>query len=84
VLQRRRTLRQISLEPANRRLLVLRRYGQGTLAESVPEAKTGGGEPEPPDVRYTQSGDAAIAYYVLGEDPRDLVFAPFMLSAVFA
>jgi len=39
---------------------------------------------ESPDVRYTQSGDAAIAYYVLGEGPRDLVFAPFMLSAVFA
>ena len=39
---------------------------------------------ESPDVRYTQSGDAAIAYYVLGDGPRDLVFAPFMLSAVFA
>ena len=37
-----------------------------------------------PDVRYAQSGDAAIAYYVLGEGPRDLVFAPFMISAVFA
>jgi class 3 adenylate cyclase len=37
-----------------------------------------------PDVRYTQSGDAAIAYYVLGHGPRDLVFAPFMVSVVFA
>jgi class 3 adenylate cyclase len=37
-----------------------------------------------PDVRYTQSGDAAIAYYVVGDGPRDLVFAPFMISAVFA
>jgi class 3 adenylate cyclase len=37
-----------------------------------------------PDVRYAQSGDAAIAYYVLGDGPRDLVFAPFMISAVFA
>ncbi len=36
-----------------------------------------------PDVRYTPSGDAAIAYYVLGDGPRDLVFAPFMLSTVF-
>lgn len=39
---------------------------------------------EPPDVRYAQSGDAAIAYYVLGDGPRDLVFAPFMISAIFA
>jgi hypothetical protein len=37
-----------------------------------------------PDVRYAQSGDAAIAYYVLGDGPRDLVFAPFMISSVFA
>lgn len=37
-----------------------------------------------PDVRYAQSGDAAIAYYALGDGPRDLVFAPFMVSAVFA
>jgi class 3 adenylate cyclase len=37
-----------------------------------------------PDVRYAQSGDAAIAYYVLGDGPRDLIFAPFMISAVFA
>ena len=36
-----------------------------------------------PDVRYTQSGDAAIAYFVVGDGPRDLVFAPFMLSTVF-
>ena len=39
---------------------------------------------ESPDVRYTQSGDAAIAYYVVGDGPRDLVFVPFMVSAVFA
>jgi class 3 adenylate cyclase len=37
-----------------------------------------------PDVRYAQSGDAAIAYYVVGDGPRDLVLAPFMVSAVFA
>ena len=35
-----------------------------------------------PDVRYTVSGDAALAYYVVGDGPRDLVFAPFMLSAI--
>ncbi len=35
-------------------------------------------------MRYTQSGDAAIAYYVVGDGPRDLVLAPFMVSAVFA
>ena len=37
-----------------------------------------------PDVRYAQSGDAAIAYYTLGDGPRDLLFASFMLSSVFA
>jgi class 3 adenylate cyclase len=37
-----------------------------------------------PDVRYAQSGDAAIAYYVLGDGPRDLVFVPFTTSMVFA
>ncbi len=37
-----------------------------------------------PDVRYAQSGDAAIAYYVLGDGSRDLVFAPFVVSTVFA
>jgi pimeloyl-ACP methyl ester carboxylesterase len=39
---------------------------------------------ESPDVRYVQSGDAAIAYYVVGAGPRDLVFVPFMVSMVFA
>lgn len=37
-----------------------------------------------PNVRYAQSGDAAIAYYVLGDGPRDLLFAPFGISTVFA
>lgn len=37
-----------------------------------------------PDVRYTQSGDAAIAYYVVGDGPPDLILAPFMISVVFA
>jgi class 3 adenylate cyclase len=39
---------------------------------------------ESPEVRYTQSGDAAIAYYVVGDGPRDLIFVPFMVSMVFA
>jgi len=39
---------------------------------------------ESPDVRYAQSGDAAIAYYVVGDGPRDLDFVPFMASTVFA
>jgi class 3 adenylate cyclase len=30
-----------------------------------------------PDVRYTRSGDVAIAYQVFGEGPVDLVFVPF-------
>jgi pimeloyl-ACP methyl ester carboxylesterase len=38
---------------------------------------------EIPDVRYARSGNVAIAYEVLGHGPIDLVFAPFMLSAVF-
>jgi class 3 adenylate cyclase len=52
------------------------------LAEWPSTAKTA--EMDSPDVRYAQSGDAAIAYYVVGDGPRDLVLAPFMLSAVFA
>jgi class 3 adenylate cyclase len=39
---------------------------------------------ETPDVRYTRSGDAAIAYYVVGDGPRDLVFVPFIASMVLA
>jgi class 3 adenylate cyclase len=39
---------------------------------------------EPPEVRYTSSGDVAIAYYVVGEGPQDLVFVPFTVSMVFA
>ncbi|MGH3083646.1 MAG: adenylate/guanylate cyclase domain-containing protein [Gaiellaceae bacterium] len=38
---------------------------------------------EIPDVRYARSGNVAIAYEVLGDGPIDLVYAPFMLSAVF-
>jgi class 3 adenylate cyclase len=52
------------------------------LAEWPSAAKTG--EVDSPDVRYTQSGDAALAYYLVGEGLRDLVWAPFMVSAVFA
>jgi class 3 adenylate cyclase len=52
------------------------------LAESTAEAETG--DVKSPDVRYTQSGDAAIAYFVVGDGPRDLVFVPFMVSMVFA
>jgi class 3 adenylate cyclase len=36
-----------------------------------------------PDTRYTRSGDAHIAYQVVGEGP-DLVFAPFLLGMTFA
>ncbi len=39
---------------------------------------------EQPEVRYARSGDVAIAYYVVGDGPRDLVFAPLTLSMVFA
>jgi class 3 adenylate cyclase len=37
-----------------------------------------------PDVRYTSSGDVALAYYVVGKGPPDLVFVPFVVSTVFA
>jgi class 3 adenylate cyclase len=37
-----------------------------------------------PDTRYTRSGDVHIAYQVVGDGPPDLVFAPFLLSMVFA
>ena len=36
-----------------------------------------------PDTRYTRSGDAHIAYQVVGRGP-DLVFAPFLISMIFA
>jgi class 3 adenylate cyclase len=39
---------------------------------------------EPPDVRYTSSGDVSIAYQVLGEGPTDLVFVPFVISPIFS
>jgi class 3 adenylate cyclase len=31
-----------------------------------------------PDVSYAQSGDVSIAYQVVGEGPRDVVFLPFL------
>jgi class 3 adenylate cyclase/pimeloyl-ACP methyl ester carboxylesterase len=33
-----------------------------------------------PDVRYTRSGDVAIAYQVLGDGEQDLVFLPFLAN----
>jgi len=39
---------------------------------------------EPPDVQYARSGDLSIAYQVVGEGPIDLVFVPFLISAVFS
>ena len=50
----------------------------GGLADKLMAAKTG--DVNSPDVRYAQSGDAAIAYFVVGHGPRDLVFAPFMYA----
>ena len=35
-----------------------------------------------PDTRYAQSGDVNIAYQVLGEGPRDLVFVPGWVSNI--
>jgi class 3 adenylate cyclase len=35
-----------------------------------------------PETRYARSGDISIAYQVLGEGPRDLVFVPGVISHV--
>ena len=42
------------------------------------------GDVEEPERSLHESGDASIAYYVVGDGPRDLVFVPFMVSMVFA
>jgi pimeloyl-ACP methyl ester carboxylesterase len=36
-----------------------------------------------PDIHYTRSGDAAIAYQVVGEGTFDLVFVPTFANLVF-
>src|SRR5665213_161502 len=35
-----------------------------------------------PDVRYARSGGVAVAYQVVGEGPRELVFVPFLSSLI--
>jgi Resolvase, N terminal domain len=35
-----------------------------------------------PDTRYARSGDVNIAYQVLGEGPRDLVYVPGWVSNI--
>src|SRR3954451_19079595 len=35
-----------------------------------------------PDTRYARSGEAAIAYQVVGEGPRDIVYLPTWISHV--
>lgn len=37
-----------------------------------------------PDVAYAGSGDLSIAYHVMGEGPRDLVFTTLLISTVFS
>jgi len=37
---------------------------------------------EPPETRYTRSGDVNIAYQVSGDGPFDLVFVPGFTSHV--
>src|SRR5881396_1173390 len=37
-----------------------------------------------PEVKYARSGDLSIAYQVIGEGRRDLVFVPFLLSPIFS
>src|SRR5919197_1620128 len=37
---------------------------------------------EPPETRYTRSGDVSIAYQVVGEGPLDLVYVPGWISNV--
>jgi class 3 adenylate cyclase/pimeloyl-ACP methyl ester carboxylesterase len=36
-----------------------------------------------PDVQYARNGELSIAYQVVGDGPVDLVFVPFLISAVF-
>src|SRR3954453_9003669 len=33
-----------------------------------------------PDIRYTRAGGVAVAYQIVGEGPRELVFVPFLSS----
>ena len=35
-----------------------------------------------PDIRYARSGGVAVAYQVVGEGPRELVFVPFLSSLI--
>ena len=35
-----------------------------------------------PDVRYARGGGVAVAYQVIGEGPRELVFVPFLSSLI--
>ncbi len=36
----------------------------------------------PPETRYAKSGDLSIAYQVVGDGPRDLIFAPGFVSHI--
>jgi len=38
---------------------------------------------EPPEVRYTKSGDVSIAYSVVGDGPFDVVFVSGWILSVF-
>ena len=39
-----------------------------------------GAAPQPPETKYARSGDAHIAYQVIGEGDRDLVVIPGFAS----
>jgi class 3 adenylate cyclase len=56
------------------------RAGAVALACTIDET----GRVQIPEVEYARSGDLSIAYQVIGDGPVDLVFAPFLLSTVFA
>ena len=36
----------------------------------------------PPETKYAHSGDFSIAYQVIGDGPRDLIFVPGIISHV--
>jgi pimeloyl-ACP methyl ester carboxylesterase/DNA-binding winged helix-turn-helix (wHTH) protein len=49
-------------------------------ADAVPVIRSQGAQFSPPKVRYARSGDVNIAYEVLGDGPRDLVFVMGWIS----
>jgi DNA-binding SARP family transcriptional activator/pimeloyl-ACP methyl ester carboxylesterase len=54
---------------------------ESTLAFPGAERSHGGGDP-PPETRYVESGGVHIAYQVIGDGERDVLFVPGIMSHV--